>query len=358
MHERLRVEEAERQQVQAAPVAPPPESMPITTASVLQMQRTVGNGAVAAMIARNGTEGGATAAPTLGTLDPDEKAFDDAVKAKDWPAAAAVLGKLAKPETKLAPLPIDDLRLLQDASLRAMRFGTIGKTFLAQMALANELEKKGVPVTKIPPGSAFGTLDFSVVSKKDGDKATGVNYAYQIKITFTPDVAVVAADEIAFIQTVRLVETASGDNKDWDETNKKRQTPKHTSVDRLAGREQGWYGMTDAGGGGGTLTPWKKAAPATPASMGDTPSADIPNTTWEFETMAVCRSGTDVGKVYAVVTWGFRVDAALKLTESGIRITNKQTEEATTTVGKWNDQAAGPEADRNAPGQKTLPTLK
>ena len=59
-----------------------------------------------------------------------------------------------------------------------------------------------------------------------------------------------------------------------------------------------------------------------------------------------------------MVTWGFTVDADLKLNELARVVTNKQTDEAKTAVGNWNTQASGPTADRNAPGQKSLPALK
>ncbi len=288
----------------------------------------------------------------------DEKAFDDAVQSGDWATAATSLAKLAVPATKLPPLTIDQLRLLQDAVIRARCvLGDIGSVL--QVAIAGELQGKGVPATKIEAGAAFGRLEINIDERTDGDKATGTWYAYKINIIFTPDTAVVAADEIAFVQTVRLVETASGSNKHPDDISTKRQTPSATTVDRLRGKKQGWYGMMmDNRMGSGTLTVWKKSAPATPARMQDRASWNQPNTTWQFETMVVCRTGTDAGKVYAVVTWGFTVDADLKLTEQARTVTNKQSTEATTAVGKWNDQAAGSPFYRNAPGQTSLPALK
>jgi hypothetical protein len=113
----------------------------------------------------------------------------------------------------------------------------------------------------------------------------------------------------------------------------------------------------DNGMGSGTLTVWKKSTPATPATMRDCASWNQPDTTWQFETMVVCRFGADAGKVYAVVTWGFTVDADLRLTEQARMVTNKQSTEATTAVGQWNDQAAGSAVHRNAPGQVLLPAL-
>ncbi|MGH4005950.1 MAG: hypothetical protein ACRDSO_17805 [Pseudonocardiaceae bacterium] len=296
--------------------------------------------------------------PLRPIVSPDEMAFDDAVKSGDWATAATSLAKLAVPTTKLAPLTIDQLRLLQDAVTR-VRCVLGGVDNLLQLAIAVELQGKGLPATKVAAGAAFGTLETRVDETINGDKATGTPYAYQINITFTPDTAVIDADEIAFIQTTRLVETASGSNQDHKETSKKRQTPSATSVDRLRGKKQGWYGMMmDNGTGSGTLTVWKKSAPATPANMRDRASWNQPNTTWQFETMVVCRSGADAGTVYAVVTWGFTVDADLKLTGQARMVTNKQSAEATTAVGKWNDQAAGSAVGRNAPGQVPLPALK
>lgn len=296
--------------------------------------------------------------PPRTIVSPDDKAFDDAVTSSDWATAVTSLAKLARPATKLPPLTIDQLRLLQDAVTRA-RSVLGGAGIVLQLAIAVELQAQGVPAAKVAAGAAFGTLETKVDERIDGDQATGTLYACRINITFTPDTAVIDADEIAFIQTTRLVETAGGSNEDHKETNKKRQTPSATSVDRIGGKKQGWYGMTmDNGTGSGTLTVWKKSAPATPARMRDRASWNQPNTTWQFETMVVCRSGADAGTVYAVVTWGFTVDADLKLTEHARTVTNKQSTEATTAVGKWNDQAAGSAVDRNAPGQISLPTLR
>ncbi|MGH3781475.1 MAG: hypothetical protein ACRDRO_12825 [Pseudonocardiaceae bacterium] len=285
-----------------------------------------------------------------------DKAFDDAIKSGDWVMAATSLARLASPSTKLAPLTTDQLRLLQDAVTRARSvLGGVGGVL--QTALAVALQDRGVPATKVAAGTAFGDLETRVDERIDGDRATGTWFTYKINITFTPDAAADAA-EIAFIQTVRLVETASGSNRDPEETNQKRQTPSATSVDRLSGKKQGWYGMKDDGTGSPQLTAWKRSAPATPATMADRSSWNQPNTTWQFEAMVVCRSGADAGKVYVAVTWGFTVDANLKLTELPPMVTNKQSAEATKAVGKWNDQAAGSAFDRNAQGQMSLPALR
>jgi hypothetical protein len=285
-----------------------------------------------------------------------EKTAGDAVTRGDWAQAAASLARLAAPARALSRLTIDQLRLLQDAVIRAP--GALGGAgTMLQLAIAAELQDKGVPATKIAAGAAFGRLEVTVEERVDGDRAAGTWYAYQIRISFLPDTAVVDADEIAFIQTIRLVETTSGANRDPDERSKRRQTPSAASVDRLGGKRHGWYGMNDDGTGGTMLTVWKRSAPATPAMMRDRASWNQPHTTWQFETMVAGCSGTATGTVFAVVTWGFTVDANLKLTEHARTVTNKPSVEATTAVGKWNAQAAGSVFERNTPGQIPLPAL-
>jgi hypothetical protein len=329
---------------------------------VLQLQRAVGNAAVTVMLARSGPSAPTPApAPGASLLPPavgaDQKVFDDAVKSGDWATAATSLAKLAMPATKLTPLTIDQLRLLQDAVTRA-RCALGGVGIVLQLAITVELQAKGVPAGKVTAGTGFGKLETKVGERINGDQATGTWYSYEINITFTPDPTVVDAAEIAFIQTVRLVETASGSNKDPEQTSKRRQTPLGTSVDRRSGKKQGWYGLNDNETGGSMLTAWKKSAPDTPATMQDRASWNQPDTTWQFETIVACRCGTDIGKVYVVVTWGFSVDADLRLTDQAPMVTNKQSTEATAAVGKWNDQATGSVFDRNTPGQIPLPALK
>jgi hypothetical protein len=345
--------------------APPAQAPPLrvnSAAGVLALQRSAGNRAVRAMLAREDDEETTTATAPAKT---DEQLFDDAIKANDYAKAAELIVKLPKSIDKMSALSadqmykladaasVDQLRLLQDAAIR--QGGWTGG--LAQFAIRGKLVAKGVGPAKSAAGAAFGTLDTKIVEKTNGT-ATGGSYAYKIEITFLPDATVVDADEIAFVQTVRLVDTATGANKDPEQTNKNRMGADGTSIDRLGGREQGWYGMTDTGGGGSTLKPWKKSAPADAAFMMDRPSWSVPNTTWDFETSVICRSGADAGKVYATVTWGFSVDAARKIVEKERVVTNKPTAGFSSAVDRWNTQAAGPEADRNAPGQQSLPALK
>ena len=107
----------------------------------------------------------------------------------------------------------------------------------------------------------------------------------------------------------------------------------------------------------GSLTIWDRTNPGTPAWMLDRPRGTVADSTWEFETAVVCCAGVDLGKVYATVTWGFKVDALQKVKPIAPVVTNKPTGEFSFAVKLWNMQAAGPVADRQAPNQQPLPAL-
>ena len=354
MQERSAVPEGERGQANSAPL-PAADPARGSGAWLLGLQRTAGNRAVTAMVARM-TPTRASLAASAAVLDPEEKAFDAALRVGDWETAAASLVNVATPTTRLWTLTVEQLRLLQDAVFRGRdRLGVMGGAI--DVAIALELQSRGVPAAKVPLGAAFGKLDFTVTERTNGNKATGDAYGYGIQIAFTPDTAVVDADEIGFVQTVRVVDSRTGADKEQDWTSKKRQTASDTSVDRVRGNELGWYGMLDDGTAEVEFVPWPTGDPKT-AFMVDRPSWVSPNTTFTFETLAVCTAGADVGKVYAAVTWGFTVDEELRITDLPRNVTNKQSPEATAAVEAWNAQSAGAKANRNAPHQKPLPALR
>jgi len=82
-----RIQDTQPEQAKTAPHAPALGSV----TSALRLQRTVGNSAVTVTRSRNGPD---TPTPTPGlsppqpVLNPDEKAFDDAVNSGAWATAA------------------------------------------------------------------------------------------------------------------------------------------------------------------------------------------------------------------------------------------------------------------------------
>jgi hypothetical protein len=106
MQERIRIrrQEAEAAAAQARQPAPPAEA-------VLRLQRSLGNRAVANMLARD--------PPKTKTKTPTEE-FNDAVKAADWDAAALALDKLTNTEIQalLKPMSNPDLGKLDAGALK------------------------------------------------------------------------------------------------------------------------------------------------------------------------------------------------------------------------------------------------
>jgi hypothetical protein len=328
------------------------------TARILALQRGAGNQAVARMLAGAGTEDAALArqkAPEASKED-QKKAIDDALTAEDFDTYVQLLTKMDRKFVKdhLLSANQEQLRRIDDAAKRA---GLPASGRVRENVRWHLGKWYGVKPKRQKTGYGFGDLKVRFGAISNGSVKAGTNYKFPVDITFKPDKDLVDADEIAFVQRVRLVDTATGENKDWDETNKKRATDRNSSIDRLAGRKYGWYGYKDDEGESGTVKPWKKDKPDTAAWMHDTPQADIASTTWEFETAVMARSGSDEGLVYATCTWGFTVDAKLRVTAMNVLFFNKPTKDFMKAVEKWNEQADDPDAgDRNAPDQQKLPT--
>lgn len=350
-HVRRRPEEPGEASSERAPAAP---STPAVEA-ILRMQQTYGNQAVARSLAsaRNVLARDPTAEAEAERVKKLGVDYDAAVKAGDWEQAAELLNAYNEDDikTRVKARTAAELRLLDDGAERKGHAGRL-RPFIAA-----GLTALGATETQAKPGRQYGEITVKYGTKKDGDKATKKRGNYPTEIEFKPDAAAVNADEIAFIQKVRLVKTGTNENKDWDATNLGRATAKSASIDRLSGRKHGWYGYNDDETYG-NVKPWKKAAPATAAWMYDDPGAGIADSTWEFETAAVCRAGTDAGTVYATITWGFTMDADFKVTGISEKIFNKPTKDFGEAIDKWNAQAAGPAAARNKADQAALPVTK
>ena len=115
------------------------------------------------------------------------------------------------------------------------------------------------------------------------------------------------------------------------------------------------------------MHPWKRSAPKEAAWLTDRPQWNIPNSTWAFETAAVCKTpspdtakkkGDPAGTVYATITWGFTVDDKLKIHTLPISEFNKPSKDMIAAVKQWNAQAGfTTTADKNSPTQQLLPEL-
>ena len=181
----------------------------------------------------------------------------------------------------------------------------------------------------------------------------GPNYSSDVDITFTPDAAKVDCADIAFVQAVKFSDRATHQSVETIPNYVQRRTAAGWTLDRIEQRSYGWYGYNNDGTPGGNVTPGK-SNPLTPARLHDTPSDVRPNSTFEFETCAICRSGPHANQLFGAFHWGFDVDAANHLTSRATRDANEPSAEFNASVKQWNIQAAGPAATRNDPAQQSL----
>ena len=290
--------------------------------------------------------------------------FNGAIDVQDWAEVAQLLSDIAPAEgdasswllghpwmyAALDTLTADQLRYVDDATRRLDLDVTVPREVIGVVLMG-----KGVFDEQAEPGRGYGEV--SVLEERlvhDARKAKDGRYRYGFHIAFEPSDAV-DAEEIGFIQTVQVIDSDTKAN--LSPNSETRMIRDRTKIDRLAGKEQGWYGMQKDETGQRNFTPWVRGGTA-PASMYDYPSWTQPSCEWSFETSVVCRKGADAGKVYAVIHWGFTVAADLKVTRKPHQIFNKPSQAFGSAVNAWNSQTKLSEQNRNAPGQKPLPELR
>lgn len=334
-------DQRDEEEAREAP-APPSPAM-----DILALQRTVGNAAVSRAIAARQPAGAGTQTPE----EEVEKAFFD----DDWDRIVALMAARPSPAavTRVAGLSVDELRYLDDAIRRADQEGSQ----LAKV-VKSQFDSKKVPDKQQAPGAGYGKLEFKNTFIEDGNPKSrprkSASYGFEIKFTPNP-MTMGSAEEIGFIQNVRVVDMDTGANQAAN--GKDRLASDMWHVDRLEGKDQGWYGMNDAGGNTDKkMRLWQKSDWDEPAWMKDVPSKSRGNVQFQAETVIVCRKGFHAGKVYATVHWGFEVDKDLVVTPYDTEVSNKESEAFHDAVDAWNAQASGPEGKRSSDNQQQLPT--
>jgi hypothetical protein len=324
-----------------APVPPSPAM------HILSLQQTAGNAAVARALAARQPAATDKQSPE----EELEKAFFD----DDWDRIVALTATRSSPSAvkRIAGLTVDELRYVGDAIVRADQEGS----WLAKV-VTSEFAARKVPEKQQAAGAGYGKVQFKNPLIEDGDRNSrprkSARYRFEIKFMPNP-LTIGSADEIGFIQNVRVADLETGENRAAN--GKDRLASDLWHIDRLEGKDQGWYGMSDAGGSvDDKLELWRKSDWDEPAWMRDTPSRSRGNVQFQAETAIVCRKGFHAGKVYATVHWGFEVDKDLVVTPYETEVFNKETEAFRDAVDAWNAQASGPEAKRSSDNQQQLPT--
>jgi hypothetical protein len=316
-----------------------------------------------------GSRGDLDVATTAAAHHRLKRPYRDAIGAGDWDTVAELFSQPPATSTSvmahwqmtvLQSLTSDQLRYLDDAARRSGRENTSLRS-----AIEDSLMALGVSESEAEPGTGYGRVTVTPPEIENGSARFDRDtfkwilenpYSYTFELEFTPGPGA-GADEIGFIQTARVVDVYNGGHMGVNGAD--RRTADNTRIDQVDDRAQGWYGMLDEQGTKFSFSrPCVRGGEWDSAVMRDDPTGHHPDVEYSFETSVTCRKGADAGKVYAVVTWGFKVDHALKVTDKGFTIFNKPSRRFGAAIDAWNAQASGPMQRRNTPNQQLLPTLR
>jgi hypothetical protein len=352
--EHASVQPAQPPAVEHAPSAGPVGFAPVSPALIGRVGAMRGAGAgvararlVAAMQAGHGNAAVARAVLARETEREHKIAAFNAAKGKNWGDAAEILNGFNDEDIErlLNGLSKQQLRQLDAGAMRQI------PSFAGRV--------HGPIMTRLgkQPGQVFGRLNFLQGTPENGGGPMTA-YALPVDFSFAPDADIVRATEIAYVQTVRLVHTGTSDTAEWEAPAKARQTDDKWTVDRAAGGASGFAGYQTDAQPGPNATQWTPDQPEAFATYHDRPSAQIASTDWSFETAVVAKGGADTGVIYSSCSWGFTVDENCVLTPKAHKIDDKPSAAFGAAVAKWNEQAAGPVDQRNAPGQTALPAVR
>lgn len=329
---------------------------------ILRLQQTAGNTAVQRLITAH--QEAAAQRQTTREAERDaalEHRVTDAVSSGDWAGLVDVLSNVDEKSMTRHVFNLSgiQLRYFHDAIRRAHQNSTMLGA-LVRAGLSLEASRRGIDRDSAQAGAGYGVIDGKVTKITHGAiVAHGRNKPaiYHFEITFAPNTKLVRSTQIEFIQMARVVSTVNtapdatglpvGVNAGANGPN--RQTATHSRVDRLTGQNQGWYGTDNVQPTTGHMRPWTPGSKQ-PAWMEDSPSRSGPNVDFTFETAAVSRAGADAGTVYATVTWGFTIDANMKIVPKDEVYFNKPSKEFELAVIFWNAEAA-----RTGSTQQALP---
>jgi len=174
---------------------------------------------------------------------------------------------------------------------------------------------------------AGGTINFTRYDKHDGT-AQNPQHSVDVAISFTPD-ATAGIQDAAFIQMVQLLDAQGrSEQRTIHGDQEARQTPLAWSIDRVAGAPAPFYiegnvtrmvnsravtTQEDVPGWGQAGRSNGQGQASTPATLIDTPAWNQEER-FKAESVVVCRSGPDRGRVYGACTWGYTATATGQVT--------------------------------------------
>ena len=207
---------------------------------------------------------------------------------------------------------------------------------------------------------AGGSINFTRYDKHDGTPQNP-QHSVDVAIAFTPD-ATAGIQDAAFIQMVQLLDARGRSEQQTIHADQAaRQTPLAWSIDRVAGAPAPFYiegNVTRVVNGRPVTTQqdipaWGQAGrsngagqPSTPATLLDTPAWNQEER-FKAESVVICRSGPDRGRVYGACTWGYTATAAGAVTLMPRSVHAVPSDEFVEAKTMWNTwRATKPVASR------------
>ena len=170
-------------------------------------------------------------------------------------------------------------------------------------------------------------------------------------------------DEIAFISAAKIVGINGATYRapaDQDHVTN-RTSESGWAIDRNANRKYAWFGYKNDGTPGtNVIAGYRKVGRSGSevqfAFLADRPvgtRSDL-NQHRMYESCAICKKGSDVNVLYACLTWGFQVDAKGRVTADAPVHLDAASENFSSAVAAWNEQASGDQNKRNHPNQEQI----
>ncbi|MEO7734705.1 MAG: hypothetical protein ABIY55_27355 [Kofleriaceae bacterium] len=206
--------------------------------------------------------------------------------------------------------------------------------------------------------TGHGTIAFTQYDKVDST-ATDPRYKVNVAVGFTPDPAAGIADAV-FMQAIQSVDNKGHSQQSLTSADQgARQTPLAWSIDRVVGAPGPFYiegNVTRRRGGANVTTVedvpgWGQAGKSNGAGSASTPATLIDQPSWtgednfKAESVVICRSGPNRGKVYGACTWGYSATSAGLVTMMPRSVHPEPSDQFTEAKTAWNDwQARQPAA--------------
>jgi hypothetical protein len=181
-------------------------------------------------------------------------------------------------------------------------------------------------------------------------------HGMKVHIRFAPNRKEVSSQEIAFVQSARIVEFDSLKPVFTSDAATDRRIKGGFFLDRFEGYASGWYGAEDNNKYDTKFTVGRSPKNYRDAEMTDTPNTPLKQKLrFEFVTAVIANEGDDKGKIYGAVNWGSWLEEDHSAAHPyGVKLLNEVPDRWINAVKEWNAQADSLLRKKNSKDQKPL----